>query len=162
MNRSTGEQTTHVKYLGFPPHPGLGTSNLRSRSTTHPKALMKKHILLIATLLAALCGSVQAQSTTSNDPIVQMRTEQRAVDKTYSDKKKALDSQRKTKVKAAGDEAAAAAKAKGGDPAVARRSAESKVKSATKGDYDTELKAAKKERDTAKADIKKKYPNAKG
>jgi hypothetical protein len=122
---------------------------------------MKKSTLLIAALLAALGGSVQAQAPTSSDPIVQMRTEQNAVDKTYSDKKKVLDGQRKTKVKAAGDKAAADARAKGAEEGVARRDAEAKVKSATKADYDTKLKALKKERDEAKAEIKKKYPPAK-
>ena len=122
---------------------------------------MKKSILLIATLLSALAGSVQAQAPAPTDPIVQMRTEQKAVDKDYSDKKKALDSERKAKVKAAGDKAAAEAKAKGGEEGVARRNAEAKVKSATKADYDTKLKALKQERDAATAEIKKKYPPAK-
>ena len=123
---------------------------------------MKKSILLIATLLATLAGSVQAQAPApaSTDPIVQMRAEQRAVDKTYSDKKKALDGERKVKVKAAGDKAAAEAKAKGADEAVARREAESKVKAATKTDHDAKLKAFKKDRDAANAEIKKKYPPA--
>ena len=122
---------------------------------------MKKITLLIATLLAALGGSVQAQAPTSTDPIVQMRAEQKAVDKVYSDKKKALDGPRNAQAKAAGDKAAADAKSKGAEEGVARRDAEAKVKSATKADHDAKLKVIKKERDDATAEIKKKYPPAK-
>jgi len=122
---------------------------------------MKNFTLLIATLLAALGGSVQAQAPASTDPVVQMRAEQKAVDKAYSDKKKALDNPRKAKIKSAGDQAAAQAKAKGADEAVARRDAEAKVKSATKADYETRLKALRKERDDARSEIQKKYPPAK-
>ncbi|MFZ4288664.1 hypothetical protein [Variovorax sp. HJSM1_2] len=122
---------------------------------------MKKFTLLIATLVAALCGSVQAQAPAPSDPIVQMRTEWDAVDKVYSEKKKVLDQERKVKLDAAGDKAAADAKAKGTEEGVARRNAEAKVKSATKADYDSKLKGLKKERDTARAEIKKKYPSAK-
>lgn len=122
---------------------------------------MKKFTLLIATLVAALCGSVQAQAPASSDPIVQMRAERDAVDKVYSDKKKVLDHERKVKVDAAGANAAADAKAKGIEEGVARRNAEAKVKSATKSDYDSKLKGLKKERDIARAEIQKKYPSAK-
>ena len=122
---------------------------------------MKRSILLIAALLAALAGTVQAQAPASTDPVVQLRAEQKAVDKTYAAKKKAIDSERKASVKAAGDKAAAEAKAKGAEEGIARRDAEAKIKSATKADYDAKVKALKNERDTATAEIKKKYPAAK-
>jgi hypothetical protein len=119
---------------------------------------MNKSTLIVATLLAALAGPVHAQAPASTDPIVQMRAEQNVADKAYSEKKKALSSERSAKVKAAGDTAAADAKAKGADPMVASRSAESKVKSATKADYDAKMKVLKKEHADASAAIKKKYP----
>jgi hypothetical protein len=124
---------------------------------------MNKSTLMIATLLAALAGSVHAQTATpaapaSTDPIVQMRAEQNVADKAYSEKKKALSAERSAKAKAAGDAAAADAKAKGADPMVASRNAESKVKSATKADYDAKMKVLKKEHADATAAIKKKYP----
>jgi hypothetical protein len=121
---------------------------------------MKHSSLLVAALLVALGGAVQAQAPAANDAIVQMRAEEQAVRKTYSDKKKALDAPRDAQIKAAGDKAAADAKAKGSDTAVARRDAESKVKSATKADHDSKLKALQKERDASLAEIKKKYPAA--
>jgi hypothetical protein len=121
---------------------------------------MKKPILLIATLLAALTGGVYAQAPASNDPIVQMHTEERAADKVYKDKKAALDKPHKAKIKAAGDKAAADASAKGQEPGVARRNAEAKVKAETKADYDAQLKAIKKEHSDALAAIKKKYAAA--
>ena len=125
---------------------------------------MNKSTLMIATLLAALAGAVHAQTATppaSTDPIVQMRAEQNAADKAYSEKKKALSAERNAKAKAAGDAAAADAKAKGADPLVASRNAESKVKSATKADYDAKMKVFKKEHADASAAIKKKYPTPK-
>lgn len=124
---------------------------------------MNKSTLMIATLLAALAGSVHAQTAApaSTDPIVQMRAEQNVADKAYSEKKKALSAERNAKAKAAGDAAAADAKAKGADPLVAARNAESKVKSATKADYDAKMKVLKKEHADASAAIKKKYPTPK-
>lgn len=121
---------------------------------------MKKSTLLVASLLIALGGTVQAQAPAAKDPIVQMRAEEKAVNKAYSDKKKALDAPYKAQIKAAGDKAAADATAKGQDPAVARRDAEGKAKSAAKADHDAKLKSLKKERDDALAAIRKKAPAA--
>jgi hypothetical protein len=122
---------------------------------------MKKSILIIATLLAALVGSAQAQApaaTTNPDPTVQMRLEKKEIDKVYSNKKNVISSERKAKVKAAGDAAAAAPKGK--ETGVARRDAEAQAKAATKADYDAKMKVLKKEHDDALAVLKKKYPPA--
>lgn len=119
---------------------------------------MKKSTLLLAALLVALGGAVHAQAPASNDPVVQLRAEEKVVRDAYAEKKKALDTPRDAKIKTAGDKAAADASAKGKDPLVARRQAESKVKSATKKDYDLKVKALKKERDGALSGIRKKYP----
>jgi hypothetical protein len=121
---------------------------------------MKKSTLLVAALLAALGGAVQAQAPAANDPIVQMRAEEKAANKTYADKKKAVDAPYKAKIKAAGDKAAADATAKGQDANVARRDAEAKVKATDKAEHDAKLKALKKEHDAALAEIRKKYPAA--
>lgn len=119
---------------------------------------MKRTPLLVAALLVALGGAVQAQAPASKDPVVQMRAEEKAVKDAYASKKKALDTPHKAQIKAAGDKAAADATAKAQDPAVARRDAESKAKSASKADYDAKVKALKKERDDALAAIRKKAP----
>lgn len=118
---------------------------------------MKKTPLIVATLLVALGGAVHAQAPAPTDPIVQMRAEEKVVQKTYDEKKKALDEPRDAKVRAAGDKAAKDATAKGQDPLVARRDAEAKVKSSTKADYDAKLKVLKKERDQSLAQIRAKY-----
>ena len=59
---------------------------------------MKVSTLMIATLLAALAGSIQAQTpaapAAAPDPVVQMRLEKKEIDKTYSDKKKAVNKER--------------------------------------------------------------------
>jgi len=123
---------------------------------------MLKSTLVIATLLTALAGSVQAQAPAAPaDPIVQMRLEMKEVDKTYSDKRKVITDERKAKVKAAGDAAAADATAKGAEPGVARRNAEAKVKASTKAEHDGKMKVIKKEHADAAAVVKKKYPAAK-
>jgi hypothetical protein len=119
---------------------------------------MKKSTLLVAALLVALGGAVHAQAPAANDPIVQMRAEEKAANKTYADKKKAIDAPYEAKIKSAGDKAAADATAKGQDPNVARRDAEAKVKAADKAEHDTKVKALKKEHDAALAEIRKKYP----
>lgn len=119
---------------------------------------MKKSTLLVAALLVALGGAVHAQAPAATDPVVQMRAEEKAANKTYADKKKAVDAPYKAKIKAAGDKAAAEATGKGQDPAVARRDAEAKVKAADKAEHDTKLKALKKEHDAQLAEIRKKYP----
>jgi hypothetical protein len=121
---------------------------------------MKASTLMIATLLAALGGSIQAQTSAAPpDPVVQMRLEKKEIDKIYSDKKKVVTKQRDAKVKAAGD--AAFAKPEGKEPSVARRDAEAKAKAATQADYDAKMKPIKKEHDEALAALYKKYPAAK-
>jgi hypothetical protein len=120
--------------------------------------MMKKSVLLAALLVAFGGSAVHAQTPPAKDPVVQLRAEEKAVRKTYSDKKKALDAPRSAEVRKAGDKAAADATAKGQDPAVARRDAEAKVRSATKSDYDGKLKALKKDRDDSLAQIRQKYP----
>jgi hypothetical protein len=119
---------------------------------------MKKTPLLVAALLIALGGAVHAQTPAATDPVVQLRAEEKAVQKTYADKKKSLDAPRNAQIKSAGNKAATEATAKGQDAAVARRDAEAKVRSATKADYDAKLNALKKERDDALAAARKKFP----
>lgn len=119
---------------------------------------MNKTPLLVAALLIALGGATYAQAPAATDPVVQLRAEEKAVQKAYSDKKKALDTPHNAQIKAAGDKAAKEATAKGQDAAVARREAEGKVKAATKADYDAKLAALKKERDDSLAALRKKYP----
>ena len=119
---------------------------------------MKKFALLLATVLVALGGAVHAQPAASADPVVQLRAEEQAANKTYADKKKAVDAPYKARIKAAGDKAAADATAKGQDPAVARRNAEAKVKSTDKAQHDAKIKELKTEHSAALAEIRKKYP----
>jgi hypothetical protein len=119
---------------------------------------MKKTPVLVAAFLIALGGTVHAQTTAAKDPIVQLHAEEKVVNKAYADKKDALDAPRDAQVKAAGDKAAKEATAKGQDALVARREAESKVKAATKADYDAKLKVLDQERDASLAALRKKYP----
>jgi hypothetical protein len=116
---------------------------------------MTKTPLLITALLVALAGPVHAQATASNDPIVQMRAEQRAANKTYAEKKHSARADRDAKIKAAVDSAVADAKAQGKDPLVAKRDATAKAKAATRADYEATMKTLKQEHDAAMAAAKK-------
>jgi hypothetical protein len=121
--------------------------------------------LLITTLFAALSVTAYAQqpatkktaTSTSSDPIVQMRAEEAAVRKTYNAKISAAKKERAAQMKPMVDAAIKKDAAKGTDPLVAKRDAESKAKAATRADYDPKVKAARAERDAAIADIRKKY-----
>jgi hypothetical protein len=121
--------------------------------------------LLISALFAVLSVTAYAQqpaakkapASASSDPIVQMREAEAAVRKTYNAKVSAAKKERAAEMKPMVDAAIKKDAAKGTDPLVAKRDAESKAKAATRKDYQAKVKAAKAERDTAIADIRKKY-----
>lgn len=121
--------------------------------------------LLITTLIAALSVTAYAQqpatkkaaTDASSDPIVQMRSEEAAVRKTYNAKVSAAKKERAAEMKPMVDAAIKKDAAKGTDPLVAKRDAEGKAKAATRKEYDAKVKAARAERDAAIADIRKKY-----
>jgi len=109
---------------------------------------MKKTTLSTIALIAALGGPAFAQTAAapaaaSNDPIVQMRADQRAANAAYAtgliDNYKA----RSAKVSAAVEAAVKDADAKGKDPLVAKRDAEAKATKATQAEYDANLKKLK-------------------
>jgi TPP-dependent pyruvate/acetoin dehydrogenase alpha subunit len=102
-----------------------------------------------------------AGATPSADPIVQMRAEIRAANKSYDDKVGPARKERMAKVAAATDAAAKQAKAQGKDPMVARRDAKVKAMAATKADFDGIEKAAAAERAEAQAAARKKANPAK-
>jgi len=115
---------------------------------------MKKSLLSIIALSAALGGPVLAQGTApaaaaSKDPVVVMRADERAAKATYKQKVSAINAERKASIGAAGEAAAKDAKAKGGDPLVARRDAEAKVTKSTQAGYDSKVKSLKAERKAA-------------
>ncbi len=111
--------------------------------------------VLSVTAYAQQPAAKKAAASTSSDPIVQMRSEEAAVRKTYNAKVSAAKKERAAEMKPMVD--AAIKKDKGTDPLVVKRDAESKAKAATRKDYDAKVKAAKAERDAAIADIRKKY-----
>lgn len=103
-----------------------------------------------------------AGATASADPIVQMRAEIRAANKSYDAKVGPARKERMAKVAAAADAAEKQAKAQGKDPMVARRDAKAKAMATTKSDFDGIEKAAAAERAEARAAARKKANPAKG
>jgi hypothetical protein len=123
---------------------------------------MKNHLATLA-VLAAMSGSALAQAPASSDPIVQMRTEQRAANAKYAASLLQAYSERQSKVSAAVEAAVKDADAKGTDPLVAKRDAHAKAMKATEADYEARIKTLKAERDAAlDAASKKAYPPKKG
>jgi hypothetical protein len=116
----------------------------------------KLHVTLIA-LAAALAAPAfaQAPATTSNDPIVQMRAQQRAANDAYAKGLIAAYQDRQKKVGAAVESAVNEANAAGKDPLVAKRDADAKATKATQAEYDAQLKKLAEDRKAALAAAEK-------
>ena len=115
---------------------------------------MNKVSCVSIVLVAALSGSAFAQTAAapdavSNDPIVQLRADQRAANTAYAigliENYKARDA----KVSAAVEAAVKDADAKGKDPLVAKRDAAAKATKATQVEYDANLKKLKADQKAA-------------
>lgn len=134
---------------------------------------MKNMIVASALSLALIGGLVHAQTSpatpapakaaamTSSDPIVVMRTEQRAARNAFNEAAKTIRAERAATVKVAVDKAVAEAKASGKDPIVARRVANRQAMQATKPDFDAKMKAITDTRNEAMAAAKAKSVAAK-
>lgn len=115
---------------------------------------MNKVSCVSIVLFAVLSGSAFAQTAAapaavSNDPIVQLRADQRAANTAYAvgliENYKARDA----KVSAAVEAAVKDADAKGKDPLVAKRDATAKATKATQAEYDANLKKLKADQTAA-------------
>jgi anti-sigma-K factor RskA len=109
---------------------------------------MEKTTLSTLALIAALSGPAFAQTATapaaaSNDPIVQMRADQRAANAAYATGLIEAYKARSAKVAAAVEAAVKDADARGKDPLVAKRDAAAKATKATQAEYDANLKKLK-------------------
>ena len=134
---------------------------------------MKNVIVASALSLALMGGLVHAQTSpatpapakaaamASSDPIVVMRTEQRAARNAFNEAAKTIRAERAATVKVAVDKAVAEAKASGKDPIVARRVANRQAMQATKPDFDAKMKAITDTRNEAMAAAKAKSVAAK-
>jgi hypothetical protein len=132
---------------------------------------MKNLIVASALSFALIGGPVHAQTspaapapaaaTASSDPIVVLRTEQRAARNTFNEAAKTIRAERAATVKAAVDKAQAEAKASGKDPVVAGRVANRQAMQATKPDFDAKMKAITDTRRDAMAAAKAKRAAAK-
>ncbi len=134
---------------------------------------MKNMIVASALSLALMGGLVHAQTSpatpapakaaamASSDPIVVMRTEQRAARNAFNESAKTIRAERAATVKVAVDKAVAEAKASGKDPIIARRVANRQAMQATKPDFDARMKAITDTRNEAMAAAKAKSVAAK-
>ncbi|MBK7955102.1 MAG: hypothetical protein IPK02_14790 [Candidatus Accumulibacter sp.] len=134
---------------------------------------MKNVIVASALSLALMGGLVHAQTSpatpapakaaamASSDPIVVMRTEQRAARNAFNESAKTIRAERAATVKVAVDKAVAEAKASGKDPIIARRVANRQAMQATKPDFDARMKAITDTRNEAMAAAKAKSVAAK-
>lgn len=134
---------------------------------------MKNLLVASALSLALMGGLVHAQTpaaapapakaaaTTSNDPVVVLRNEQRAARNAFNEAAKPIRAERAATVKAAVDKAVAEAKASGKDPVVAGRVAHRQAMQATKPDFDAKMKAISDTRRDAMAAAKAKRAAAK-
>jgi Holliday junction resolvase RusA-like endonuclease len=134
---------------------------------------MKNVIVASALSLALMGGLVHAQTSpatpapakaaamASSDPIVVMRTEQRAARNAFNEAAKTIRAERAATVKVAVDKAVAEAKASGKDPIIARRVANRQAMQATKPDFDAKMKAITDTRNEAMAAAKAKSVAAK-
>ncbi len=109
---------------------------------------MKKPFLSLIILTAAIGVPAFAQTgaataTASNDPIVQMRADQRAANLAYASGLIENYKARSAKVAVAVEAAVKEADAKGQDPLVAKRDADAKATKATQAEYDANLKKLK-------------------
>ena len=125
----------------------------------------KTAVFLITALFAALTATAHAQApaagkaksaTAASDPLVQTREAEATAKKAYQQKVAAAKKERAEEMKPMIEASIKDATAKGTDPLVARRDAEKKAQGATRASYDAKVKAAKKERDAAVADARKK------
>jgi hypothetical protein len=121
---------------------------------------MKKLQVTLIALAAALAAPAFAQTaaapaTTSNDPIVQMRAQQRAANDAYAKGLLAAYQDRQKKVAAAVETAVNEANAAGKDPLVAKRDADAKATKATQAEYDAQLKTLAADRKAALAAAEK-------
>ncbi len=134
---------------------------------------MKNMIVASALSLALMGGLVHAQTSpatpapakaaamASSDPIVVMRTEQRAARNAFNEAARTIRAERAATVKVAVDKAVAEAKASGKDPIIARRVANRQAMQATKPDFDARMKAITDTRNEAMAAAKAKSVAAK-
>ena len=134
---------------------------------------MKNVIVASALSLALMGGLVHAQTSpatpapakaaamASSDPIVVMRTEQRAARNAFNEAARTIRAERAATVKVAVDKAVAEAKASGKDPIIARRVANRQAMQATKPDFDAKMKAITDTRNEAMAAAKAKSVAAK-
>ena len=132
---------------------------------------MKKLIVACTLLFALMGGLVQAQTspsapasaaaTTSSDPVVVLRNEQRAARNAFNEAAKPIRAERAATVKAAVDKAVAEAKASGKDPVIAGRVANRQAMQATKPDFDAKMKAITETRREAMAAAKARRAAAK-
>ena len=134
---------------------------------------MKNVIVASALSLALMGGLVHAQTSpatpapakaaamASSDPIVVMRTEQRAARNAFNEAARTIRAERAATVKVAVDKAVAEAKASGKDQIVARRVVNRQAMQATNPDFDARMKAITDTRNEAMAAAKAKSVAAK-
>ncbi|MFZ4535759.1 hypothetical protein [Propionivibrio sp.] len=133
-----------------------------------------KNLIVASALSFALMGGLvhaqtspaapapaQAAAPVSSDPIVVLRTEQRAARNAFNEAAKTIRAERAATVKAAVDKAVAEANASGKDPLIARRVANRQALQATKPDFDAKMKAITDTRRDAMAAAKAKRAAAK-
>ncbi|MGB2817585.1 MAG: hypothetical protein WBC37_10235, partial [Burkholderiaceae bacterium] len=89
--------------------------------------------------------------TTSTDPIVQSRMARRDADAAFNKAQAAARKERDDKVNAAVEAALKDPKNAGKDPLVLRRQTRDQARAATRADFDAAIKAARTERDAARA-----------
>jgi hypothetical protein len=138
----------------------------RQQASKRVTVMKKSLIATVISLLAAIGGTAYAQapapapSTTaaapiSNDPIVNLRSAQRAANKQYSEQVSAAAKERDAKVKTAVISAVTEAKASGKNTRLAKREAKQKAQEDTKADYIAAVRAARVERNAALTEAKK-------
>ena len=100
---------------------------------------------------AAKAAAPATKSAASTDPIVASRTARRDADAAFSNAQAAARKQRDDKVNAAVEAALKDPKNAGKDKLVLRRETRAQARAATQADYDAAIKAARTERDAARA-----------
>jgi hypothetical protein len=116
-----------------------------SPATTAPTAPMA------APPPAAKAAAPAAKSGASTDPIVASRMARRDADAAFSKAEAAARKQRDDKVNAAVEAALKDPKNAGKDKQVLRRETRAQARAATRADFDAAIKAARTERDAARA-----------
>jgi hypothetical protein len=100
---------------------------------------------------AAKAAAPAASSAASKDPIVASRMARRDADAAFSKAQAAARKERDDKVNAAVDAALKDPKNAGKDKMVLRRDTRAQARAATQADFDAAIKAARTERDAARA-----------